>query len=135
VWVLTCAGLARFAFERPGIGPGRFASRRRRHITPTESVRKLLVSAPGIAACDSCLARGCAISLEEIRAATTVLLQTAGFRRHDRCWSCGRHVDAVMYRATCVHCTLPIETNDDAVGFGTNLFHAACLTVLRRRSL
>jgi hypothetical protein len=131
---MDCAAQARFGFERPGIGPGRFASRRRWHITPIERVRKLLVSAPGIAACDSCLARGCVISLEETRAATAVLLQTTGFQRHDRCWSCGRHVNALMYRANCVHCTLPIEPNADAVGFGTNFFHAACLTDVRWRS-
>jgi hypothetical protein len=101
------------------------------HVTLIETVRRLLVDAPGIAACDSCLARGCSTSLKEMREITAVLLDSAGFHRHDRCWSCSRNVDAVMYRAKCVHCSLSIEPNDEAAGFGTLLFHAGCLRAVR----
>jgi hypothetical protein len=84
-------------------------------MTLIETVRRLLVYAPRIAACDSCLASGCFTSLREIREITAVLLQSPGFHRYDRCWSCSRNVEAVTYRAHCGHCSLPIERNDDAV--------------------
>lgn len=93
----------------------------------------MLVNAPGIAICDSCLALACSTSLEEMRAATAVLLKSAGFQRHDRCWSCSRRVDSIVYRAQCAHCTLPIEPSDDAVREGTDLFHPACLRTRRSR--
>jgi hypothetical protein len=69
-------------------------------MTPLETVRRLLIDAPGIAVCDSCLARTCSVSLGEMRATTAVLLKSAGFDRHDRCWSCSRNVTAVLFRAS-----------------------------------
>jgi ribosomal protein L37E len=100
-------------------------------MTATETARRMLVKAPGIAICHSCLALGCSTSLEEMREATAVLLKRAGFHRHDRCWSCGRRVDSIVYRAECAHCSLPIELSDETVSVGTDLFHAACLRVCR----
>ena len=100
-------------------------------MTPIETVRRLLVHAPGIAVCDSCLAHGCSTSVREIREITAALLNSAGFHRHDRCWGCRRNVDATVYRAKCVHCEVPIESDHDAVGFGQDLFHPECLRAVR----
>jgi hypothetical protein len=104
-------------------------------MTPIETVRRLLVDAPGIAICDSCLARSCSISLGEMRHITAMLLKSAGFGRHDRCWSCSRNVTAVLFRAKCVHCSLPIESSDEAVIIGADMFHAACRKVLDSREV
>jgi len=100
---------------------------------PIDTVRRLLVDAPGIAICDACLAHSCSISLGEIRAITAVLLNSAGFDRRDRCWSCSRNVKALLFRAKCVHCSLLIESRDMAVVIGADMFHAACRRVLDSR--
>jgi len=104
-------------------------------MTPIETVRRLLVDAPGIAVCDSCLALSRFISLDEIRAITAVLLNTAGFERNDRCWSCSRNVTALLFRAKCVYCSLLIESSDDAVVLGADMFHAARRRVLDSREV
>jgi len=104
-------------------------------MTPIDTVRRLLVDAPGIAICDACLAHSCSISLGETRVITAALLKSAGFDRHDRCWSCSRNVRAVLFRAKCVHCSLPIESSDDAVVIGADFFHARCRRVLDSREV
>src|SRR5262249_60009484 len=57
-----------------------------------ERIRRLLVDAPGIAVCESCLARSYSISLGEMRDIAAMLLRSPGFDRHDRCWSCSRNL-------------------------------------------
>jgi len=123
--------------RRPGpvVQPDVHAERRGWQMTTIETVRRLLVDAPGIAICDSCLTRSCSISLGNVRAITAVLLNSAGFDRHDRCWSCCRNVDAIVYRSKCVHCSRPIESGDQAVIIGADLFHAACRRVLDSREV
>src|SRR5262249_1806932 len=110
----------------PVVQPDVDATRRGWQMTPIDTVRRLLVDAPGIAVCESCLARSCSIGLGEMRDIAAALLKSAGFDRHDRCWSCSRNVASIVYRAKCVHCSLPIDSSDEAVVIGTDVFHVAC---------
>jgi hypothetical protein len=96
-------GRAESSLTRAGrlvVQPDVDAVRRGWQMTPIETVRRLLLDAPGIAVCDSCLARSCSVSLGEMRHITAMLLKSAGFGRHDRCWSCSRNVTALLFRAS-----------------------------------
>jgi len=63
------------------------------------TVRRLLLSAPGDALCDACLAFACEVSLIEVRAFTRVLLQTdPQFQRASTCASCRRTAPSIFYK-------------------------------------
>jgi hypothetical protein len=77
-------------------------------MTFADTVRRLLIDAPGEALCDGCLALACAVSLTEMRHITNSLLAHPTFRRGTACASCQRNVPTIVYPASCPHCGRPI---------------------------
>jgi hypothetical protein len=68
-------------------------------VDPFSALRSLLLSAPGEALCEACLALACAVSLVEMRALTEVLTQTEPeFRRAATCASCRRMVPSTVWK-------------------------------------
>jgi len=63
-------------------------------------------------ACDHCGTRGRVMRLRRVRSG-----------------------DAIVSRAKCVQCSLPIESSDEAVVIGPDLFHATCRKVLDSREM
>ena len=78
-------------------------------MTPGNTVRCLLMHAPGEALCDGCLALACGVSLTEMRLITRRLLAHPGFRRGTTCASCQRDVVSTVYPRSCPHCGALME--------------------------
>jgi len=96
-------------------------------MTPTDTVRRLLIDAAGEPLCDACLALACSVTLGEMRRVTEELLTTASFQRRDSCVSCRHTVPAIAYSAKCVHCSRAVLPGDDALHIDGDIFHASCL--------
>ena len=96
-------------------------------MTPTDTVRRLLIDASGEPLCDDCLAVACSVGLAEMCQLTEELLTSVSFQRHDRCVSCRRTVPAIAFTAKCVHCSRPILPGEDGLAINGDMFHFACL--------
>jgi predicted pyridoxine 5'-phosphate oxidase superfamily flavin-nucleotide-binding protein len=94
-----------------------------------EFVRRVLIDAPGDALCDACLAAIGEASAEAIHTETVALLASASdeFERASFCASCHRHVAAILYRATCAHCSRRLQGVETGFRMGEEIFHVACL--------
>jgi hypothetical protein len=93
-----------------------------------DRVRRILMDAPGDPLCDLCLMAAAQLSLETIRAATTVLLTDPDeFKRGYNCAGCHRSVTAIFYRAKCADCGVRLHDTDKGFRMGEEIFHVVCL--------
>jgi len=97
--------------------------------------------------CPPCIASALALSGRVVAIATFGLSRSDDLEMADgACDHCGtrgrvmrvrrvRSGDAIVYRAKCVHCSLLIESSDEAVVIGPDVFHVACRRVLDAREV
>src|SRR5215813_10108160 len=106
-----------------------------------------VVSAAEGSICSPCIALALALPGHFVAMATFGLSRRDDLEMADgACDHCGtrgrvmrvrrlRSGDAIVYRAKCVHCSLPIESSDEAVVIGPDLLHATCRKVLDSREV
>src|SRR5262249_22306856 len=107
-------------------------------------IRAVVAASEG-SICSPCIASALALSGRVVAMATLGLSHSDDLEMADgACDHCGtrgrvmrarrvRSGDAIVYRAKCVHCSLPLESSDEAVVIGPQLLHATCRKVLDSR--
>src|SRR5262245_17102664 len=109
-------------------------------------IREVVAATEG-SICSPCIASALALPGQLVAMATLGLSRSDDLEMADgACDHCGtrgrvmrvrrvRSGDAIEYGAKCVHCSLPIESSDEAVVIGPDLFHATCRKVLDSREV
>ena len=94
----------------------------------SDTVRRILMDAPGDALCEVCLAAIGGLAAGEVRAVTLSLLTNPDeFGRAYACASCARGVAAVFFRAKCAHCSVRLYDGDKGFRMGEEIFHVGCI--------
>src|SRR5215468_8263456 len=90
--------------------------------------------------CSSCIASALALPGQVVAMATFGLSRSGELEMADgACDHCGKRGRVMrvrrVYRPKCVRCSRPIESSDEAVVIGPDLFHATCWRVLDSQAL